>query len=67
LLPVAAYAVCEEHIWVQDMSDCHYSHMYQLMENGESCNNEVCVCAYYQTSSIHYESGPCDDRWGGFM
>jgi hypothetical protein len=53
--PIVAFAACEQEIWVQDSADCHESHRYVLMENGESCNHEVCVCAYSQTSSVHRE------------
>jgi hypothetical protein len=61
LAPIVTYAACDKYIWVQDSADCHESHMYALMENGESCNSEVCVCAYYQTSSVHRED-TCDDE-----
>lgn len=61
LAPIVAYASCDQYIWVQDSPDCHESHMYILMENGESCNSEVCVCAYTQTSSVHREDHCYDD------
>jgi hypothetical protein len=59
LAPIVAYATCDQYIWVHDTADCHESHMYALMEGGESCNSEVCVCAYEQTSSIHRDDS-CD-------
>ena len=65
IAPIAVYAECDSQMWLQDMPDCHYYHMYVL--TGSNCDPEVCVCSYSQTSSIHYESGPCDDRWGWFM
>ena len=45
IAPIAAYAVCDNQIWVQDMAGVT-TPMYQLMENGESCNNGVVYCAY---------------------
>ncbi len=59
LAPIVAYAGCDQEIWVQDSPDCHMSHRYELMEGGQSCNSEVCVCAYRQTSSVHRED-TCD-------
>jgi hypothetical protein len=62
LAPIAAYAACDPYIWLQDGPDCHYYHMYAL--NGSNCDSEGCVCSYYRTSSVHYESGHCDQESG---
>lgn len=57
LAPIVAYAACDTYIWVQDSADCHESHMYVL--TGSNCGDDVCVCSYRQTSSIHREDS-CD-------
>ena len=53
LTTIAAYAACDQYIWVQDSPDCHEYHMYTL--TGSNCGDDVCVCSYAQTRSVHRE------------
>jgi hypothetical protein len=61
LAPIVAYASCDQEIWVQDSPDCHMYHRYVL--TGSNCGDDVCVCSYAQTSSVHREDS-CGDGNG---
>jgi hypothetical protein len=60
VVPMVAYASCDPNIWVQDPSDCHVYHRYELV--GSNCGDGVCVCAYMDSGGcVHRESDCSED------
>jgi len=57
---VAAYAACDNFIWVADNpNDCRYQRKYDLSIS--VTGGEVEICVYTPTNTVHFEDGPCGD------